>query len=233
MSYFCVSFKYKKNGPGILFTIIFQKCSLFIEAVIQLHLNFLLLGVLATINVQVQVFYNPSVPPIYLLSWLGNNNWVIWLSFSISLSSATIGLSKFIKIGPIKIVNDGPETGHATLVGFGMTMILISSFMTSKAVWVLLNTWPRGLAHFNGDYSYILATFFYDPSTPDGRSTALYNLLSALNCNFYLFLFHILDSNNSLLRTWFQENTSNAFDFARNVTHFCVHAFYRIVQDIE
>ena len=28
MSYFCVAFKYKKNGPGILFTIIFQKCSL-------------------------------------------------------------------------------------------------------------------------------------------------------------------------------------------------------------
>ena len=129
----------------------------FIEAVIQLHLNFLLLGVLATINVQVQVFYNPSVPPIYLLSWLGNNNWVIWLSFSISVSSATIGLSKFIKIGPIKIVNDGPETGHATLVGFGITMILISSFMTSKAVWVLLNTWPRGLAHFNGDYSFLWA----------------------------------------------------------------------------
>ena len=98
----------------------------FIEAVIQLHLSFLLIGLLATID-YVQEDNN--------LGLLGDNKWLIWLSFCISVLSATFGLTKFLKSGPFKILNEGP---HA--VGIGITLLIISSFMISKAVWVILNT---------------------------------------------------------------------------------------------
>ena len=53
--------------------------------------------------------------------------------------SATFGLTKFLKTGPIKIVNHTSEIGQVPLVGFGITMVIIASFMISKAVWVFLN----------------------------------------------------------------------------------------------
>ena len=41
------------------------------------------------------------------LGLLGENKWLIWLSFSISVSSATFGLTKFLKSGPFKILDEG------------------------------------------------------------------------------------------------------------------------------
>ena len=145
---------------------------MFVEAVIQLHLSFLLIGLLASMG---KAYSNKAerereddtfdflpegyvpffsdyddgdfFPPIVWLEWLGDNKWLIWLSFSISVSSATFGLSKFLKIGPVKIVNHGSEIGHAPLLGFGITMIIIASFMISKAVWVFLSV-------FNEEYPY-------------------------------------------------------------------------------
>ena len=67
------------------------------------------------------------------LGLLGENKWLIWLSFSISVSSATFGMAKFLKSGPFKILNEGPH-----VVGIGITLLIISSFMISKAVWVVL-----------------------------------------------------------------------------------------------
>ena len=115
----------------------------FTEAVIQLHLSFLLNGLLASMdtNWNSNLYFQGFEP---YLGWLGDNKWLIWLSFSIFASSAIFGLSKFLKIGPVKIVNDGPEV---SLIGFGITLIIISSFMISKAVWVPLNIYSA-----NGNY---------------------------------------------------------------------------------
>ena len=118
---------------------------MFAEAVIQLHLSFLLNELLASMdtnwnsNLYFTLYFNQDGEYEPYLGWLGDNKWLIWLSFSISASSAIFGLSKFLKIGPVKIVNDGPEVGHVSLIGFGITLIIISSFMISKAVWVPLN----------------------------------------------------------------------------------------------
>ena len=100
----------------------------FIEAVIQLHLLFLLIGWLASVDVPPRnwVTYDE-------INLLGDNKLFIWLSFSISVSSATFGLAKFLKSGPFKILNEGPH-----VVGIGITLLIISSFMISKAVWVVL-----------------------------------------------------------------------------------------------
>ena len=127
---------------------------MFVEAVIQLHLSFLLIGMLAQMGGSF-FCYNETVV-IDWLGWLGDNKWLIWLSFSMSVSSATFGLSKFLKIGPVKIVNHDPAIGHnAPFVGFGITMIIIASFMISKAVWVFLNMLKfEGVA--DGDDTYTL-----------------------------------------------------------------------------
>ena len=122
---------------------------MFAEAVFQLHLNFLLIGMLVTKEAdRFTIWTNDG------MNWsagLGDNKWLIWASFSISVSSAIFGLTKFLKTGPVKIVNHGSEIGRiGPLVGFGITMILISSFMISKAAWVLLNTGGYG----NGNYSF-------------------------------------------------------------------------------
>ena len=74
------------------------------------------------------------------ISILGDKEWLIWLSLSISLLSSTFGMAKFLKNCPVKhLPSDGPLSGYAT-PGFVTTMILIASFMTSKAVWIILNT---------------------------------------------------------------------------------------------
>ena len=106
----------------------------FAEAVIQMHLCFLLNGFIDSMDAG---FWINPLGLLHPLGWLGDNIWLVWLSFSISFSSATFGMSKFLKIGPVKIVNHGrlPQ-----LVGFGITMIIILSFMMSKALWVFLNT---------------------------------------------------------------------------------------------
>ena len=101
----------------------------FMEAVIQLHLLFLLIGLFAAVDSA----SNSIGSHAGIIGLLGENKWLIWLSFSISVSSATFGLAKFLKNGPFKILNEG-------LVGIGITMLIISSFMTSKAVWVITNT---------------------------------------------------------------------------------------------
>ena len=69
---------------------------------------------------------------------LGDKEWLIWLSLSISLLSSTFGMTKFLKNCPVKhLPSDGPLSGYAT-PGFVTTMFLIASFMTSKAVWIML-----------------------------------------------------------------------------------------------
>ena len=69
---------------------------------------------------------------------LGDKEWLIWLSLSISLLSSTFGMAKFLKNCPVKhLPSDGPLSGYAT-PGFVTTMFLIASFMTSKAVWITM-----------------------------------------------------------------------------------------------
>ena len=69
---------------------------------------------------------------------LGDKEWLIWLSLSISLLSSTFGMAKFLKNCPVKhLPSNGPLSGYAT-PGFVTTMFLIASFMTSKAVWIML-----------------------------------------------------------------------------------------------
>ena len=115
-------------------TILIHILEVFAEAVIQMHLCFLLNGFIDSMDAG---FWINPLGLLHPLGWLGDNIWLVWLSFSISFSSATFGMTKFLKIGPVKIVNHGrlPQ-----LVGFGITMIIILSFMMSKALWVFLNT---------------------------------------------------------------------------------------------
>ena len=115
-------------------TVLIHILEVFAEAVIQMHLCFLLNGFIDSMDAG---FWINPLGLLHPLGWLGDNIWLVWLSFSISFSSATFGMTKFLKIGPVKIVNHGrlPQ-----LVGFGITMIIILSFMMSKALWVFLNT---------------------------------------------------------------------------------------------
>ena len=104
---------------------------------VQLHLYFLLIGWLAAIDSFENSYFELPHTSAYergnFVDQLGENKWLIWLSFSISVSSATFGLAKFLKSGPFKILNEGPH-----VVGIGITLLIISSFMISKAVWVVL-----------------------------------------------------------------------------------------------
>ena len=115
-------------------TILIHILEVFAEAVIQMHLAFLLNGFIDSMDAG---FWINPLGLLHPLGWLGDNIWLVWLSFSISFSSATFGMTKFLKIGPVKIVNQ-----NVPLVGFGITMIIILSFMMSKALclWVFLNT---------------------------------------------------------------------------------------------
>ena len=113
---------------------------MFAEAVIQMHLSFLLIGSITLLDIKYNKIWHDTVQEEKaFLGWLGDNKWLIWLSFSISFFSATFGLTKFLKTGPVKIVNHTSEIGQVPLVGFGITMVIIASFMISKAVWVFLN----------------------------------------------------------------------------------------------
>ena len=77
------------------------------------------------------------------ISILGDKEWLIWLSLSISLLSSTFGMAKFLKNCPVKhLPSNGPLSGYAT-PGFVTTMFLIASFMTSKAVWIMLSQVPK------------------------------------------------------------------------------------------
>ena len=118
-------------------TILIHILEVFAEAVIQMHLCFLLNGFIDSMDAG---FWINPLGLLHPLGWLGDNIWLVWLSFSISFSSATFGMTKFLKIGPVKIVNHPPDIGHVPLVGFGIIMIIILSFMMSKALWVFLNT---------------------------------------------------------------------------------------------
>ena len=131
------------------------------EAVIQLHLLFLLIGLFAAVDSA----SNSIGSHAGIIGLLGENKWLIWLSFSISVSSATFGLTKFLKSGPFKILDEGFNA-----VGIGITLLIISSFMISKAVWVVLNTLyvpeegeknlPYGkYSQFNLSNAYLLAFF--------------------------------------------------------------------------
>ena len=193
---------------------------------IQLHLLFLLIGWLASVDAVPRnwVTYDET-------DLLGDNKLFIWLSFSISVSSATFGLAKFLKSGPFKILNEG---SHAA--GIGITLLIISSFMISKAVWIVLN---------DGDSSAIRMVF---EGLGQLNLTAtwyifwlIFSMVPQILMVSFLFKIHnntfndsiYLGSDHFLLSNWFQEDTFNAFNLARNVTHCCVHAFYIIMPNIE
>ena len=152
------------------------------EAVIQLHLLFLLIGLFAAVDSA----SNSIGSHAGIIGLLGENKWLIWLSFSISVSSATFGLAKFLKSGPFKILN---EDSHAA--GIGITLLIISSFMISKAVWIVLNDGDSsaaynlakqnpplfiGMVHeglgqlnFTATWYIFWLFFFYGPSNPNGK----------------------------------------------------------------
>ena len=118
---------------------------MFAESVIQVHLSFLLLAFLAAL--ESTGTYLESLDSGFLwfegaLNKLGDNRSLIWLSFSFSIFSATFGMAKFLKNGPVKQL---PNEGYAT-PGFGLTMLIIVSFMTAKAIWATLTT----LKHYYG-----------------------------------------------------------------------------------
>ena len=83
-------------------TVLIHILEVFAEAVIQMHLCFLLNGFIDSMDAG---FWINPLGLLHPLGWLGDNIWLVWLSFSISFSSATFGMSKFLKIGPVKIVN--------------------------------------------------------------------------------------------------------------------------------
>ena len=218
----------------------------FIEAVVQLHLYFLLIGWLAAIDSFENSYFQKPHTSAYergnFVDQLGENKWLIWLSFSISVSSATFGLAKFLKSGPFKILNEGSHTA-----GIGITLLIISSFMISKAVWIVLNDRDSSAA-----YNFAKQNLPFIGMVHEGLGqlnlTAtwyifwlIFSMVPQILMVSFLFKIHnntfndsiYLGSDHFLLSNWFQEDTFNAFNLARNVAHCCVHAFYIILHNIE
>ena len=60
--------------------------------------------------------------------------YLFWITFSSSVLAATIGIAKFLKTGPCKLIPDqGPMNGHGTL-GFVLLTINIATTIVSKGV---------------------------------------------------------------------------------------------------
>ena len=100
---------------------------------IQVHLSFFIIGLLIAVDYP----HSKQKNTVFLL---GNEEWIIWLKFSFSIFSATFGMTRFLKNGPVQqLSSDGPLYGCLT-PGFIVTMLIIVSFMASKAIWLILNT---------------------------------------------------------------------------------------------
>ena len=87
----------------------------FLEAVPQIHI----LLILWVLNPKITFFVNPEL---------------FIATFSTSVITATLGIAKFLKIGPCRLVPDqGPLGGHGTLA-FLMLMLNIASTIVSKGI---------------------------------------------------------------------------------------------------
>ena len=62
----------------------------------------------------------------------------VWTTFAISIFSASFGIAKLLKNGPIKMVRkDGKIGGYGT-PGFILLMVVVAGNMTGKATWMVI-----------------------------------------------------------------------------------------------
>ena len=67
------------------------------------------------------------------------SDYLLWVSFSISIFSAAFGIAKLLKNGPIKVVQKNGKIGGYGTPGFILLMIVVACNMIGKATWMALD----------------------------------------------------------------------------------------------
>ena len=112
----CLEFGYKKHMFGL--------------ALLNLSFNFLSEPFIEAIPPQVHILLVLLMLNSEIIS--GRNLLLFLLTFISSIFTATLGIAKFLKIGPCRLLPDqGPCGGHAT-PGFFLLMLNISTTIVSK-----------------------------------------------------------------------------------------------------
>jgi hypothetical protein len=92
-----------------------------------------------------------SIPQVHILLFiwgtniLGNVPVLFWVTFSLSVVSASLGIAKFLKLGPCRLVpGDGPLGGYCR-PSFLLLFISIAAWLVSKGLFLALGmSWsPR------------------------------------------------------------------------------------------
>ena len=176
----------------------------FIEAVPQI----LILICICFLDIKV---LKPNGPDIFSLPPF------FWVTFSTSVLSASLGISKFLKIGPCRLVSNQGVLGGFGNVGFLVLMINVASTLLLKGFLLVvigkgINPGSRGVFQNFSKIEDILSWigFCYLPSMLYVCSMHIYLHL----CTFLKILLIVLGHFGFFDICWFQENGLSHFSLS-------------------